>query len=207
MSTLNTANFAHRQSSHHRRWFLCVDCGGTNTRCAISTSTGQIIGFGTGGPSNFSYIGLDAFLSQIGLAVTAALIEAGVPPEDAFLPYSSTSSTNSNTSDTSSVSHSFFTSAWVGVSGIDSPSVVARVIPRLSHLLSLPPYPPYLILKNDISLLSAPLISVNLSQPEIKTCVSVIGGTGSIAASFWAGQNDITNGGEGVYDEDTRKGI
>ncbi|KAI6029420.1 hypothetical protein BKA83DRAFT_102685 [Pisolithus microcarpus] len=53
--------------------FLCVDCGGSKTSAVICDVNGDIVGRGLGGPSNFSYIPLTAFIEAVRVAVSSAL--------------------------------------------------------------------------------------------------------------------------------------
>ncbi|KAG9083858.1 hypothetical protein FS749_005683 [Ceratobasidium sp. UAMH 11750] len=59
-----------------RKLFLCVDCGGTKTAAVIADGTGTIVARGLGGPSNFTDVGMTAFLRAVKVAVEAALAEA-----------------------------------------------------------------------------------------------------------------------------------
>ncbi|EJD08398.1 uncharacterized protein FOMMEDRAFT_131181 [Fomitiporia mediterranea MF3/22] len=157
----------------HKTYYLCVDCGGSKTAVTLTDgSTGDICARVTGGPSNFSYLGLDGFLNEVSSCIEKALHNArGIDKEVSLLP-----SVDSN--------KKYFAAAWFGVSGVDTPEAVGEIIPRLSALLSLPPARPYLTLANDTTLLAAPLVAAAKHNPSLRTCVAVVGGTGSIAASF-----------------------
>ena len=146
--------------------YLCVDCGGTKTSAAICDASGMIVGQGSGGPSNITYLTLDAFLNAVQDAVGVALQSTYSPPSDVpiTLPH---------------VGKSPFAAAWFGISGADSPAAIAKVTAPLSILLGIP-VGPDLIIANDTHLLAAPV----RMHPNVKSVVAVIAGTGSIAVSF-----------------------
>ena len=146
--------------------YLCVDCGGTKTSAAICDGSGTIVGHGLGGPSNITYLTLDAFLNAVKDAVGSALQSTSSLPSDILitLPY---------------VGKSPFAAAWFGVSGADSPAAIAKVTAPLSTLLGIP-IGPDLIIANDTHLLAAPV----RMHPDVTNAVAVIAGTGSIAVSF-----------------------
>ncbi|KAF4598119.1 N-acetyl-D-glucosamine kinase [Pleurotus pulmonarius] len=145
--------------------YLCVDCGGSKTAAAIANESGEIIGRAFGGPSNFAYLGVDAFSSSVATAVGEALKSCISPPSQEPVSLPPTSVT--------------FAAAWFGISGVDSPAAVAAITPVISKLLGIPAGP-RLIVANDTHLLAAP---VRL-HPEVSCAVAVIGGTGSISVSF-----------------------
>ena len=60
-------------------YYLCVDCGGSKTAAAIADKDGNIVGRGTGGPSNFAYLGLDNFLEAVTTTVSAAVCTRSRP--------------------------------------------------------------------------------------------------------------------------------
>ena len=146
--------------------YLCVDCGGTKTAAAICDASGTIVGRGSGGPSNITYLTLDAFLIAVKDAVGSALQSTCSPPSDVpiILPY---------------VGKSPFAAAWFGISGADSPAAITKVTAPLSTLLGIP-VGPDLIIANDTHLLAAPV----RMYPDLTNAVAVIAGTGSIAVSF-----------------------
>lgn len=141
--------------------YLCCDCGGSKTAVAIANASGIIIGSAYGGPSNFAYLGIENFAKVIKSSVEAAL--SSIPGSSSQLPPQSP----------------IFSAAWLGVSGVDSPANVALIAPVLSVLFSIP-VGPRLNICNDTHLLAAPLSL----HPDVSYAVGVIGGTGSIAASF-----------------------
>ena len=146
--------------------YLCVDCGGTKTSAAICDASGTIVGRGLGGPSNITYLTLDAFLNAVKDAVGSALQTTCSPPPDVpiTLPY---------------VGKSPFTAAWFGISGADSPAAITKVTQPLSTLLGIS-VGPDLIIANDTHLLAAPV----RMHPDVINAVAVIAGTGSNAVSF-----------------------
>jgi len=151
--------------------YLCVDCGGTKTAAAIATSEGKVIARGTGGPSNFTDVGLTKFTISFTEAVTSALTTAltllypnKIHEENVKFPLPS----------------HLLHAAWVGVSGVDSPAAVETLTKALAPLLALPAAAPHLIIANDTHLLASPL----RLHSDIDTAVVTIAGTGSIAVSF-----------------------
>ncbi len=123
-----------------------------------------MLGRAFSGPSNFAYLTLEAFIAAVRIAVSNALKTCVTPPSvgPIQLPPSST----------------VFAGAWFGVSGVDSPAAIAAITPALASLLSIEESK--LIVANDTHLLAAP---VRL-HPDVAYAVTVIGGTGSNAASF-----------------------
>lgn len=145
--------------------FLCVDCGGTKTSAVICDSLGVILGRALGGPSNLTYLTLDAFKLAVSEAVSNALNTAlGSPTSPISLPISGPTP---------------FAAAWFGISGADSPAVIANVTPTLSDLLCIPTGPRLRIV-NDTHLLAAPV----RMHSDVSQALAVIAGTGSIAVSF-----------------------
>lgn len=141
--------------------YLCVDCGGTKTAAAICDAQGNIVGRGTGGPSNITYLTVEDFIVSVRTAVLASLKD--VRPEVEHLPPKGP----------------LFTAAWLGISGADSPAAIAKVTPAVSTLLEIPTGP-NLTLANDTHLLAAPLQMYS----DVTHAVAVIAGTGSIAVGF-----------------------
>lgn len=141
-------------------YYLCVDCGGSKTAAAIADKDGTILGRGTGGPSNFAYLGLDNFLQAVASTVSSAL-DSFLPDDSPVLPPSA------NTP--------LFASAWFGVSGVDSPAAIARLIPPLTALLGTTP-----IVANDTHLLAAPL----QLHSDVSAAIGCVSGTGGIVVSF-----------------------
>jgi N-acetylglucosamine kinase-like BadF-type ATPase len=145
--------------------YLCVDCGGSKTSAVICSSSSVVIGRALSGPSNFSYLGVEAFTQAVGIAVSNALKTCTAPAsiEPVPLPLSS----------------SLFASAWFGISGVDSPSAITCATTALSELLNIPKGP-RLVVANDTHLLASPL----RLHSDINQAVVVIAGTGSIGVSF-----------------------
>jgi N-acetylglucosamine kinase-like BadF-type ATPase len=144
--------------------YLCVDCGGTNTAAAISDGSGNIVGRGTAGPSNITYLTVDNFIASITEAVRMALKQAN--PSIIFPPTGPEQKTP-------------FSAAWFGISGADSPAAIAKVEQSLSKLIGIP-IGPELLIANDTHLLAAPL----RLHPDVNQVVAVIAGTGSNVVSF-----------------------
>ena len=143
--------------------YLCVDCGGTKTAAVISDESGDIVGRGLGGPSNFNYLTVEQFVAAVKDAVEAALQQA-IPSSVISLP---------------PTERKPFVAAWFGVSGADSPVMIAKAEQALAELLGVSAGPD-LIVAHDTHLLAAPL---RLHQ-DVTYAVVVIAGTGSVAVSF-----------------------
>ena len=154
--------------------YLAIDCGGTKTAAVLCTPEGTILASALGGGSNFSYLGLDAFLKRIAEVTSSALSTALqspvtiTPPTDPKTCIADTPPYN-------------LRAAWLGVSGVDSPSAASLLLPHVSTLLSVPVE--RLIISNDTHLLAAPLRIL----PDVRTAVAVVAGTGSIVVSFREG--------------------
>ncbi|CCO35864.1 N-acetylmuramic acid 6-phosphate etherase [Rhizoctonia solani AG-1 IB] len=146
--------------SSEKPLFLCLDCGGSKTAAVLVDNSGNVVGRGTGGPSNFMDVGMNAFLRSVKTAVQAALEEA-VGSKTA-LPLSSP----------------IMSAAWFGISGCDRPADAVALQLPLSELLTIPV--PRLVIANDSHLLASPLSS----HPDAKSAIVVIGGTGSNCVSF-----------------------
>ncbi|KAF8526036.1 hypothetical protein BU17DRAFT_41342 [Hysterangium stoloniferum] len=150
--------------------YLCVDCGGTKTSAVICDSTGQVVGRALGGPSNFSYLGLQPFVKVLQSTVQNALHSATHPSGDIE----------------SLTLNNKFASVWIGVSGADSPNDVHTLTTALSPVFSIPPGN-RLQVTNDANLLASPL----KSHPELKSAVAIIAGTGSVVVSFTRGEEQV----------------
>ena len=145
--------------------YLCVDCGGSKTSAVIADERGEILGRALSGPSNFSYISVEAFVAAVKTAVSDALkTSVDLPSTEPVVL---------------AKDKSYFAKAWFGVSGVDSPSAVDAITPVLSELLAIPPGP-NLNICNDTYLLAAPL----RIHRDAKYAIGVIGGTGAIAVGF-----------------------
>lgn len=146
--------------------YLCVDCGGSKTSAVICDEKGIIRGRALGGPSNFAYLTVEAFIAAVTVAIGNALKTCTSPhaAEPIPLPPSGASP---------------FAAAWFGVSGVDSQAAVAMITPAIARLLGLP-IGPRLAVANDTHLLAAPV----RMHPDVSHAVAVIAGTGSIAVSF-----------------------
>lgn len=154
-------------------FYLCVDCGGSKASVAISDKDGRILGRALGGPSNFAYIGIDAFRQAVHDAVSDALKTCFTPASIDPVPLPPAEGTP------------YFAAAWFGISGVDSPSAVASVTVVLSELLGIPPGP-RLSVCNDTYLLAAPL----RIHRDAKYAIAVVAGTGSKLASFKEGEDN-----------------
>ncbi|KII86724.1 hypothetical protein PLICRDRAFT_43374 [Plicaturopsis crispa FD-325 SS-3] len=147
--------------------YLCVDCGGSKTAAAISSSSGEIVGRSLGGPSNFAYLGPELFKAAVATAVSKALQTCSVPPSGNPVPLPPPADTPQ------------FAAAWFGISGADSSQDIATIETILSALLNIP-IGDRLIIANDAHLLASP---VRL-HPDVSQAVAVIAGTGSCITSF-----------------------
>ena len=163
------------ESTQPPKFYLCIDCGGTKTAAAIATPDGTIVARALSGGSNFAYLGLDAFISAVSSATGAALsIALGVPK--ITLPIADDKDATGT-----SIPPYILQAAWLGVSGVDSPSAVAQLEPLVASLLGLPSPPTNrLVISNDTHLLAAPVRTLD----DVKSAVTAIGGTGSCIVCF-----------------------
>ncbi len=69
-------------STERPRLYLGLDAGGTKTFCLIGSETGEVLGFGRGGPGNYEVAGVPAADNEIRRAIDAALAEAGCTLDD-----------------------------------------------------------------------------------------------------------------------------
>jgi glucosamine kinase len=70
------------------RLVIGIDGGGTNTRAALAAETGEVLGIGLAGPSNYDDVGVAIARRNIGAAVRQAWQQAGRkrrPADAAFL--------------------------------------------------------------------------------------------------------------------------
>ncbi|KAI0918943.1 hypothetical protein AcV5_001994 [Taiwanofungus camphoratus] len=143
--------------------YLCVDCGGSKTAAVIADASGEPIARALGGPSNFAYLGLKAFLAVVQETVERALkaCPAQALPTDTEL--------------TLPPAKPLFAAAWLGVSGCDSPGAVVRLTPPLAVLLGVTPR-----VANDTHLLAAPMALYD----DVSGAIGCVAGTGGIVTSF-----------------------
>ncbi|KAF7798079.1 hypothetical protein EIP86_009293 [Pleurotus ostreatoroseus] len=147
--------------------YLCVDCGGSKTAAAIADADGHILARALGGPSNFAYLGIDAFLLAVRDTVSRALQACTAPPSPTPVALPPPPATP------------LFAAAWLGVSGVDSPAAVAKLTPRVRALLGVPPAGGVTVC-NDTALLAAPL----QLHADVACAVACIAGTGGIVVSY-----------------------
>lgn len=123
------------------------------------------MGRALGGPSNFAYLGIDAFAEAVKVAVSNALKTCVVPHsiDPVSLPYT----------------QPLFAAAWLGISGVDSQGAIDTITPVMSALLGIPKGR-NLVVCNDTHLLAAPL----QMHDDVSCAVTCIAGTGSISVSF-----------------------
>lgn len=144
---------------------LCVDCGGSKTSAVICNASGTIVGRALSGPSNFAYLGLDAFIIAVRDTVGRALQSALAPPSPTPVPLPPP--------------HALFAAAWFGVSGVDSSAAVEKLTPALGALLGIPEGGA-LMVANDTHLVAAPV----RMRGDVVRGVVCIAGTGSACMSF-----------------------
>ena len=159
--------------------YLAIDCGGTKTAAVLCTPDGTVVANVSGGGSNFTYLGLDAFLKCVGKVTSAALMMALRTPVIITLP--ADAKTRINATEDGPPAYNL-RAAWLGVAGVDSPSAASLLLPHVSALLSVPVE--RLIISNDTNLLAAPLRIL----PDVETAVAVVAGTGSNVVSFREGK-------------------
>lgn len=161
--------------------YLAIDCGGTKTAAVLCTSNGTILARASGGGSNFSSLGLDAFLKRIDEVTSSALVTALQSPVAIALPVDPTTHADATGANVPPYN---LRAAWLGVAGVDSPSTSSLLLPHVSALLAVPVE--RLIISNDTHLLAAPVRTF----PDVETAVAVVAGTGSTVASFREGPPD-----------------
>lgn len=155
--------------------YLAIDCGGTKTAAVLCLSNGATVARAVTKGSNFTYLGLGAFLESIRATVSSVLTAALQSPTPITLPVDPTTHADASTPPYN------LRAAWLGVSGVDSSATISLLLPHVSTLLSVPVE--RLIISNDTHLLAAPL---RLLQ-DVRTAVVVVAGTGSIVSSFREG--------------------
>ena len=144
--------------------YLCVDCGGSKTSAVVTDVSGNIVGRALGGPSNFAYLGIDAFVEAVRESVSNALKTCVSPPSATPVPLPPASP--------------LFAAAWFGVSGVDSQAAIDKLLPVVSQLLHVPIS--NLTIGNDTNLLAAPL----QMHEDVSCAVACIAGTGGIVVSY-----------------------
>jgi N-acetylglucosamine kinase-like BadF-type ATPase len=154
--------------------YLAIDCGGTKTAAVLCTPEGTILARAIGGGSNFSCLGLDAFLKCIA-GITSSALSTALQSSVTITP-----ATGPETSIASTPPYNL-RAAWLGVAGVDSPSAASLLLPHVSTLLSVPVE--RVIISNDTHLLAAPLRTLS----DVRTAVAVVAGTGSTVVSFREG--------------------
>ena len=63
-------------------FFLGVDVGSTKTHALVVDETGEVLGFGKGGPGNHECVGYHGFVEAVRMAVHASLLDAGITIHD-----------------------------------------------------------------------------------------------------------------------------
>ncbi|CAK7219877.1 hypothetical protein SEUCBS140593_004041 [Sporothrix eucalyptigena] len=140
-------------------YVLCVDGGGSKCTAVLISSEGTIL-TGHAGPCNPSTIGIDATIAVITSAILSAL-----------------ATTDNTTSQT--IASLTIASAWVGIAGYDRPALAPAINEAVSNLLSLS-LGPRLRITADIDLLSVNAVK----QPETRSAIVLVAGTGSVAMSY-----------------------
>ncbi len=161
--------------------YLAIDCGATKTTAVVCSSSGTSLARIVTGGSNFTYLGLDAFLESIRATVSSVLAAALESPTPITLPVDPITHVDAAGASTRPYN---LKAAWLGVAGVDSSATISRLLPHVSTLLSVPTE--RLIISNDTHLLAAPLRLL----PDVQTAVVVVAGTGSIVSSFREGPGD-----------------
>ena len=158
--------------------YLAIDCGATKTAAVLCLSSGVTLARAVTKGSNFTYLGLDAFLESIHATASSVLTTALQSSTPITLPVHLITHVDAAGASTPPYT---LQAAWLGVSGVDSSATISLLLPHVSTLLSIPIE--RLIISNDTHLLAAPL---RLLQ-DVRTAVVVVAGTGSIVSSFHEG--------------------
>ncbi|KAF8625754.1 hypothetical protein AX17_006780 [Amanita inopinata Kibby_2008] len=151
---------------------LCIDAGGTKCSVAIANKSG-VVTRAVGGSCNFATMGHDHALSVLKDVINDALAKIRLSHSKAPGVYSLSSG------------KSLFNAAWIGGAGLDHEADLVSIRPKITELLRLPD-PSKLHITNDAALLSSAILTDNEhdSSSDIKTCIVLITGTGSIAYSY-----------------------
>ncbi len=72
------SNHAVQSSSFMK--ILGIDGGGTKTVCVLMNETGEILGRGIAGPSNYQSVGIETAQNSIKMAINAAITTNNIPP-------------------------------------------------------------------------------------------------------------------------------
>lgn len=64
-----------------KQYVIGIDGGGTKTAAALANSSGDILGWGESGPSNYHAVGIEAAFAALDRAITVAWQQAGLKPE------------------------------------------------------------------------------------------------------------------------------
>ncbi|TFY64199.1 hypothetical protein EVJ58_g2782 [Rhodofomes roseus] len=150
--------------------YLCVDCGGSKAAAVIADETGNSVARALGGPSNFAYLGLEAFV-----AVVKETVESALKACDPSVLKANGIDPSTQLTLPPPEGKSYLAAAWLGVSGCDSPQAVADITPAVEALLGVRPR-----VANDTHLLAAPMTL----YPDVTGAVAVVAGTGGIVVSF-----------------------
>ncbi|MRR31244.1 hypothetical protein EG834_13180, partial [bacterium] len=59
-----------------------MDVGSTKTHALVVDETGEVLGFGKGGPGNHECVGYQGFVEAVRMAVHASLLDAGITIHD-----------------------------------------------------------------------------------------------------------------------------
>jgi N-acetylglucosamine kinase-like BadF-type ATPase len=102
-----------KNSSAH--YFLGADLGATKTHAIVADQTGQVLGFGVGGPGNHQGVGYEVMFQSLNNAVQQALEAAGLSIED-------------------------ISSTAMGIAGYDWPSEMKNMGPVIDQLGLRTPY-------------------------------------------------------------------
>lgn len=111
-ATVTVEGMAGRKETE-RAFYIGVDGGGTKTLAVVTDGEFRVLAEGRSGPSNFLRVGLEAAVAAVDEAVSLALVEAGVAPEE--VPVSG-----------------------IGLAGVDHPSLRAKMFHALKRALTVP---------------------------------------------------------------------
>lgn len=159
---------------------VCVDAGGTSCKAVIMSKSG-CIGHGEAGPCNvyvYPYAGLSDFEHILAdyqisssMGITLAIESIAKAIEEAANAFETTKGLQ--------IQSLNFSSAWIGISGYDRPSLSPLVDGALSELFRLP-IGKQLRVTTDIDLLPAGIER----QQELDSAIVLVAGTGSVAMSY-----------------------
>ena len=181
-STVPSSPSAPRHHTPSASLFVCINCDGSETSAVICDESGSVKGHAVCGPTNFTYLDFEAFITAVHHTVSNALKTCVSPPSIHPVPLPPP--------------EPLFAAAWLGISGADNKAAVnSELSHAMSELLGIPEGEDITV-SNDARLLTAPL----QAHDDISSVVTCIVGTNSTVSSF------IRNSSSGHLEEIVKTG-